>query len=127
MIQQAYSNTANTVGALLQIKQNKTGRKKQNCSPTCGRGWSPSSIISASSQKECIVAYKNALMERCFVHESMKKFVDRVRRDGQACRALCGAYVELLVIYGDVTGTEFGKYVSLVFELFYRADLRTMT
>ena len=75
-------------------------------------------IISASSQKECIVAYKNSLMKKVFVHESMKKFVDRVRKDGQ---------VELHVITGDVSGTEFGKYGSLVFELFYRVDLSTMS
>ena len=56
-------------------------------------------------------------MKRVFVHESMKKFVDRVRKDGQ---------VEIFVISGDVAATEFGKFGSLVFEMFYRLDLSTL-
>ena len=71
-------------------------------------------IVSASSTKEAAIAYKNALMKRVFVHESYKKFVDRVRADGQ---------VEMYVILGDVEGTDFGKYGKIVFEMFYRADL----
>jgi hypothetical protein len=39
-------------------------------------------------------------MKRVFVHESMKKFVDRCKADGQ---------VELNVIRGDVSGTDFGR------------------
>lgn len=74
--------------------------------------------VYAASQKECVVAYKNALMKRVFVHESSKKFIDRCRKDGQ---------VELNVITGDVSDTEFGKFGSLVFELFYRVDLATMS
>lgn len=35
-------------------------------------------LISASSTKEAAIAYKNSLMKKVFVHESMKKFVDRV-------------------------------------------------
>ena len=73
--------------------------------------------VYAGSQKDCIAAYKNALMKRVFVHESSKKFIDRVRKDGQ---------VEMVVITGDVAHTEFGKYGSLVFECFYRVDLGTM-
>ena len=53
-----------------------------------------------------------------YVHESMKKFVDRVRADGQ---------VEMIVICGDVADSDFGRYGSLVFELFYRLDLSTMS
>ena len=74
--------------------------------------------VYAGSQKECVVAYKNALMKRVFVHESMKKFIDRCRKDGQ---------VELNVITGDVAATtEFGKFGSLVFELYYRVNLDDM-
>lgn len=80
-----------------------------------GRSLTP--IVYSSSQKDCSTAYKNALMKRVFVHESMKKFVERVRADGQ---------VELNVIKGDVGESQFGKYGSLVFELFYRCDLSTM-
>ena len=39
--------------------------------------------VYAASQKECVVAYKNALMKRIFIHESSKKFIDRCRKDGQ--------------------------------------------
>eukprot|EP00854_Cymbomonas_tetramitiformis_P002150 gene2150-2855_t len=74
-------------------------------------------IISAGSTKEATIAYKNALMKRVYVHESMKKFVDRVRSDGQ---------VEIFVIAGDVTDSDFGRFGSLVFELFYRVDLTTL-
>lgn len=81
-----------------------------------GKGLTP--LICAGSQKECIVAYKNALMKRVYAHESMGKFISRVRQDGQ---------VELHVIRGDVSDTEFGRYGSLVFELFYRLDLSTMS
>lgn len=48
----------------------------------------------------------------------MRKFIDRARKDGQ---------VELHVIRGDVSDTDFGRYGSLVFELFYRVDLSTMS
>lgn len=73
-------------------------------------------LVVASSQKDAAIAYKNALMRRVYVHESMKKFVDRVRKDGQ---------VELWEIKGDVEDTDFGKYGKLVFELYYRVDLST--
>ena len=33
------------------------------------------------------VAYKNALMKRVYVHESQKKFIDRVKKDGQVRRS----------------------------------------
>lgn len=75
-------------------------------------------IICCASQKECVVAYKNGLMKRVFVHESQRKFIDRVRKDGQ---------VELNVIEGKTEDSDFGKYGNLVFELFYRIDLSTMS
>ena len=75
-------------------------------------------LVTAGSQKECIVAYKNALIKRVFVHENMGKFIQRARKDGQ---------VELHVIKGDVSESEFGRFGSLVVELFYRADLGTMS
>ena len=74
--------------------------------------------VYAASQKDCVAAYKNALMKRVYAHESMRKFIDRARKDGQ---------VELHVIRGDVSDTDFGRYGSLVFELFYRLDLSTMS
>ena len=74
--------------------------------------------VYAASQKECVIAYKNALMRKVFAHESMTKFIDRVRKDGQ---------VELIVIQGDTSKSEFGKWGNLVFELFYRVDLSTMS
>lgn len=43
-----------------------------------GKGLTP--IICAGSTKECTVAYKNALMKRVFVHESMAKFISRVKQ-----------------------------------------------
>lgn len=77
-----------------------------------GKGLVP--LVVAGSTKDASKAYKNALMKKVYVHESMGKFIDRVRSEGQ---------VELWVIEGDVEDTEFGKYGKLVFELFYRADL----
>ena len=56
-------------------------------------------------------------MKRVFVHESMGKFIQRARADGQ---------VELHVIQGDVADSQFGRYGAIVFELFYRVDLSTM-
>ena len=70
-------------------------------------------LISASSKKEASVAYKNSLMKRVFLHESNKKFIDIVRRDG---------LVELVVIKGSVDNTDFGRYGGIVCELFYRVD-----
>ncbi|KAA8494725.1 hypothetical protein FVE85_2966 [Porphyridium purpureum] len=76
-------------------------------------------LISASSTKEAAVAYKSALMKKVFVHESMKKFINKAREDGS---------VELCVIRGDMAKTgEFGQYGGIVFEMFYRVDLSTMT
>ena len=66
--------------------------------------------IYAGSQKECVIAYKNALMKKVYVHESMKKFIDRVQKDGQ---------VEMHVIRGDVADSEFGKFGSLLGLLFF--------
>ena len=74
--------------------------------------------VYAGSQKECVVAYKNALMKRIFIHESSRKFIERCRKDGQ---------VELNVITGDVEKCDFGRFGSMVFELFYRVDLDTMS
>eukprot|EP00035_Acanthoeca_spectabilis_P001143 m.78087 g.78087 ORF g.78087 m.78087 type:complete len:339 (+) comp10655_c0_seq2:257-1273(+) len=79
-----------------------------------GKGAVP--LISASSKKDAAVAYKNGLMKKVYVHESMAKFVKRVAEDGQ---------VELHVIRGDVSGTQFAEYGSLVFEQYYRVDLTT--
>ena len=60
-------------------------------------------LVCAGSTKEAACAYKNALMKRVFVHESMGKFIKKVREDGQ---------VELHVIEGDVADSEFGRYGS---------------
>ena len=80
-----------------------------------GKGLTP---IISTGQKHCVVAYKNALMRRAFVHESMKKFIDSARAD---------ASIELAVIRGDVDeASAFAQYGKLVFELFYRCDLDTM-
>ena len=62
-------------------------------------------------------AFKSCLMKRCFVHESMAKFVAAVQAEGN---------VELNIIRGDVADTDFGRYGMIVFELFYRVDLSTM-
>ena len=91
----------------------------------------------------CTIAYKNSLMKRIFVHESMAKFISRARQAHQCtplhlhlhragrgiqyslpCRAHCrtaalhslcsqDAQVELHVIEGDVVDSEFGRYVVL--------------
>ena len=62
-------------------------------------------------------AFRSCLMKRCFVHESMAKFIKAVQAEGN---------VEVNVIRGDVADTEFGRYGMIVFELFYRVDLSTM-
>jgi hypothetical protein len=72
--------------------------------------------VYAGSKKDAAKAYKNAVMKRVFVHESMKKFIDRVRADGA---------VTLVEIKGETQGTNFGSYGNIVFELFYRIDLDT--
>ena len=77
-----------------------------------GKGLQP---IISTGQKHCVIAYKNALMRRVFVHESMGKFIAKARADGS---------VELHVVRGEVDpASEFAKMGKLVFELFYRADL----
>lgn len=79
-----------------------------------GRGLQP---LISTGQKHCIIAYKNAMMRRVFVHESMSKFIDKATADGS---------VELHVIHGDVdASSDFAKTGKLVFELFYRCDLDT--
>jgi len=79
-----------------------------------GKGLQP---IVGYGQKHCVIAYKNALMRRVYVHESMKKFIDRARADGS---------VELHIIRGDVDEkSQFFGFGKLVFELFYRCDLET--
>mmetsp|Transcript_15216 Transcript_15216/g.40844 ORF Transcript_15216/g.40844 Transcript_15216/m.40844 type:complete len:340 (+) Transcript_15216:125-1144(+) len=82
-----------------------------------GKGLTP--IISAASTKEAAIAYKSGLMKRVFVHESMKKFIDRARADGS---------VELNVITGDDDAKlgDFAAYGKICFEMFYRVDLSTM-
>ena len=81
-----------------------------------GKGMQP---LVGTGQKACVVAYKNALMRRVYVHESMRKFIQRAAADGS---------VELHVIRGDVEPTsEFAKYGMLVFELFYRCDLEAFS
>merc|ERR1712113_55110 len=77
-----------------------------------GKGVVP--LVVAGSTKDASKAYKNSLMKKVFVHESMGKFIKKARVDGQ---------VELWVIHGNVDNSDFGKYGKLVFELFYRADL----
>jgi len=73
--------------------------------------------IIETGQKYCIVAYKNALMRKVYVHETMKKFIERAKADGS---------VELHVIRGEVDPeSKFAKFGKLVFELFYRCDLET--
>lgn len=80
-----------------------------------GKGLTP--LVVAGSTKDASKAYKNAVMKKAYVHESMGKFIQKARADGQ---------IELWVINGDVENTDFGKYGKLVFELFYRADLSMM-
>eukprot|EP00036_Acanthoecidae_sp_10tr_P011479 CAMPEP_0182926432 /NCGR_PEP_ID=MMETSP0105_2-20130417/12079_1 /TAXON_ID=81532 ORGANISM="Acanthoeca-like sp., Strain 10tr" /NCGR_SAMPLE_ID=MMETSP0105_2 /ASSEMBLY_ACC=CAM_ASM_000205 /LENGTH=335 /DNA_ID=CAMNT_0025064329 /DNA_START=41 /DNA_END=1048 /DNA_ORIENTATION=+ len=80
-----------------------------------GKGLTP--LVSAGSKKDAALAYKNGLMRRAFVHESMAKFVKRAQADGQ---------IELTVVRGDVAGTKFESYGSLVFELYYRVDLASL-
>ena len=65
------------------------------------------------------MAYKTALMKKVYVHESMAKFINKVREDGA---------VELAVIKGDDAGKmgAFAEYGKIVFEMFYRVDLTTM-
>ena len=65
------------------------------------------------------MAYKTALMKKVYVHESMTKFINKVREDGA---------VELAVIKGDDAGKmgAFAEYGKIVFEMFYRVDLTTM-
>ncbi|KOO31795.1 hypothetical protein Ctob_015586 [Chrysochromulina tobinii] len=80
-----------------------------------GKGLQP---IISTGQKHCVIAYKNALMRRVFVHESMGKFIAKARADGS---------VELHVVRGEVDpASEFAKMGKLVFELFYRADLDSL-
>lgn len=82
-----------------------------------GKGLTP--LICASSTKEAAVAYKSALMKKVYVHESMSKFINKAREDGQ---------VELAVIKGDDEAKmgAFAQYGKIVFEMFYRVDLTTM-
>ena len=79
---------------------------------------SPSLVLKQpATASDAQVAFRNAYTGR-LVTSTSKKFIDRCRKDGQ---------VELNVITGDVADTEFGKFGSLVFELFYRVDLGTMS
>eukprot|EP00040_Diaphanoeca_grandis_P004722 m.29888 g.29888 ORF g.29888 m.29888 type:complete len:334 (+) comp16173_c0_seq1:31-1032(+) len=73
-------------------------------------------IVSASSKKDAAIAYKSGVMKKVYVHESMKKFIDKVKSDGQ---------VEIYVIKGDVESSDFAQYGKIVFEMFYRVDLST--
>ena len=69
----------------------------------------------ATGKKEAQIAFQNSLMKRVFVHESLRKFIDAVRKEGSIEVTVIGGVLEEL--------GEFGKYGGLVFELFYRADL----
>jgi len=80
-----------------------------------GKGLTP--LVVAGSTKDASKAYKNAVMKKAYVHESMDKFIAKARADGQ---------IELWGINGDVENTDFRKEWKLVFELFYRADLSQM-
>jgi len=74
-------------------------------------------LVSCASKKEAATAYKNALMKKAYVHESMAKFAARAKSDGM---------VEVHVIKGDLADLgDFGSYGGIVFELFYRVDLST--
>ena len=71
-------------------------------------------LIYSSSMKDASIARKNALLKKCYVHESKKKFIDACRADDIECK----------VIHGAVDNTkEFHQYGGIVFELFYRCDL----
>jgi len=71
--------------------------------------------IVSTGKKEAATAFKNSLMKKVFVHESMSKFITAVRAEGG---------VEVVVISGNLEDLgQFGQYGGLVFELFYRADL----
>ena len=71
----------------------------------------------STGKKEAGIAFKNSLMKKVYVHDSMKKFIDAVSADGG---------IEVVVVSGDLEQLgDFGKYGGLVFELFYRADLTT--
>lgn len=73
--------------------------------------------IVSTGKKEAQAAFKNSLMKKVFVHESMDKFIHHAREAGG---------VEVVVITGKLEELgDFGKYGGLVFELFYRADLST--
>jgi hypothetical protein len=71
--------------------------------------------IISTGKKEAGIAFKNSLMKKAYVHESMKKFINTVSAEGG---------IEVVVVSGELDQLgEFGKYGGLVFELFYRADL----
>ena len=92
----------------------EAGKLVQQMMADVGKGLQP---LVSTGQKHCVVAYKNALMKRVFVHESMGKFIERAKADGG---------VELHVIRGEVEPqSDFAQTGRLVFELFYRCDLDT--
>jgi hypothetical protein len=71
-------------------------------------------LIHASSMKDAGTARKNSLMKKVYVHSSKKAFIDKCREEGG---------VEMFVIDGDISESEFGRYGGIVFELFYRTEL----
>jgi hypothetical protein len=73
--------------------------------------------IISTGKKEAGIAFKNSLMKKVYVHDSMKKFIDTVSAAGG---------IEVVVVPGCLEQLgDFGRYGGLVFELFYRADLST--
>jgi len=70
--------------------------------------------IVAGAMKEAAAARKSSLIKKVFVHESKKQFVKGVREEGD---------VDMVLIEGDISGTKFGDYGGIVFEMHYRANL----
>ena len=62
--------------------------------------------VCASSKQDAALAYKNGLMKKAFVHESMAKFIAKARQDGQVGEPLANTlstmHVFLLCDFFDV-------------------------
>jgi len=66
--------------------------------------------------KNAAIARRNALMKKCYICSSKKKFIDSVLGDDDN-------NIELIVINNASEASDFVKYGAVVFELHYRADL----
>jgi len=74
-------------------------------------------LIYCASMKDAGSARKNALLKKCYVHESKGKFIAACQEDD----------IDVSVIYGEVDESkDFYKYGGIVFELFYRTDLSVL-